>query len=169
MRTLLALVFIWIAGLPVFSQAQFNVQELIDIYLSEKEAAIKAVETNGFLISRDAFRTLFPSDAEENYHYGFSNSMNGSIVGLTFSKNMEVSGVTYIDSAGVFSKTLDGLQHSGFSLVNDLKPVCEVYTKRKLKYFIWYQVLDSEKRDMAMLSVAIKNGRTKILYDPPKR
>ncbi len=151
----------------VFSQNTFTVKELVDIYLTDKENAIKAVEAKRYSpAGQDEVRKMFSNSPGDNHIYIQSNK--NSRVGLVFDKS-KVQHVLLHDSVDALNPLLSELRAYGFDLVNEKEGMFEVYTSKKVNYFIGYERMDLSKKTTAIISVLPKHKNYEMLYKPKKK
>lgn len=148
----------------VFSQSTFTVKELVDIYLTDKENAIKDVEAKGYgPASAEDFRAMF---ADQDNAVLYSRRQDASKVGLIFIDN-KISFVVFSDSVKTFNRIPEELKKLNFELSNQHGDMFKAYVKRKTDYFIMFDIIDDAK-EVAVLSVMLKTDRNKIIYAPKR-
>jgi endo-1,4-beta-mannosidase len=153
---------------PAFSQHNFTVQELIDIYLADKETAIKCIEEKGYMIAgSDEIRQMFGQTTSDNFRV-LSANHTSSKLGIIFSKN-RIGTLIYTDSVKLVNHLLDELRKRGLDLVNKLEDgMSEVYTEKKMNYFLWYEEVIDESTNRAVIWIQSKGKHNKLLYDPKR-
>jgi hypothetical protein len=165
-----ALIFtcLFLSATSVFSQSTFTIKELVDIYLTDKESAIKAVEAKGYMIAgSDEIRQMFGQTTSDNFRV-LSANHTSSKLGIIFSKN-RISTLIYTDSVKLVNHLLDELRKRGLDLVNKLEDgMSEVYTKKKMNYFLWYDEVIDESTNRAVIWIQSKGKHNKLLYDPKR-